>query len=156
MERIQEEKWHLWRKLSVVLGILLAFELGGFVKLFAAHPELPINEYHYATQEQEQVETEIHRLNLQRVENQHPLEAMSTLLTFKPQNVNFVKVSIGDLGDGDYVHMDLRAQNREAVQNYIDSLAAYEPFREIHITEIKQNATGVTAQVVVPKGAEKE
>ena len=153
MEKGSRAAW--WRKLSAGLAVLLCVEALFFWRISEAEPRLPEQEYEMVVAQAAQVETELSRIGLQREENQYPVEAMSALLTFKPQNVGFVRVSIGEHGNGVYVQMVLRSDDQQAIRNYVESLSGNDFFRNICITSLRQDGQAVTAEVVARREADK-
>ena len=153
MEKVSRAAW--WRKLSAGLAVLLCVEALIFWRISEAEPRLPEQEYEMAAAQAVQVETELSRIGLQREENQYPVEAMSALLTFKPHNVGFVRVSIGEHGNGVYVQMVLRSNDQQAIRNYVESLSGNDFFRNICITSLRLDGQAVTAEVVARREADK-
>jgi len=153
LEKVSRAAW--WRKLSAGLAVLLCVEALIFWRISEAEPRLPEQEYEMAAAQAVQVETELSRIGLQREENQYPVEAMSALLTFKPHNVGFVRVSIGEHGNGVYVQMVLRSNDQQAIRNYVESLSGNDFFRNICITSLRQDGQAVTAEVVARREADK-
>lgn len=151
----EEIKTRRWRRICQALGGLLIFEVAALVWLYATVPQLPVAEHDLAKAQQEQVETELGRLQLARQEDEHPVEAMSAMLTFKPQNVGLVKVSIGKQGNGDYLCMMLQSDSEQAVRDYVASLSANDFFRTMRIANIQAENGSCTAEVVARREAER-
>ena len=140
-----------WRKIAIVVLMLLIGEILILWRMCASAPYLPEAEYQRAEAQSEQLRKEMDSLDAYGREAQYPVEAMSALLTFKPQNVGFIKVSIGRHGNGDdaYARMTLKADSEQSLRNYLESLSVNDFFKRISIEKLEQVQGGVIAEVVV-------
>jgi Tfp pilus assembly protein PilN len=146
------------KKAIYVLTAILVMETAAllyFNSIFI--PTKLLDEYNLADKQIDLVNTELDRIGQQKKEHQYPVEALSALLTFKPQSCGFQTINIGDYPSGAWIRLLVRSTDPAAINSYVDNLSANDFFKNISIENLKMDAAGITtATVVIRKGDVKQ
>jgi hypothetical protein len=120
-------------------------------------PTKLLEENYLVDRQNDFVNTELDRIGQQKKEHQYPVEALSALLTFKPQSCGFQTINIGDYPSGAWIKLLIRSTDPAAINSYVDNLSANDFFKNISIENLKMDAAGITtATVVIRKGDVKQ
>ena len=111
-------------------------------------------EYNLAEPQMAMVDTEIDRINLQANEHQYPVEVLSAILSAKPEDCSFKKITIGDYLNGDWIQLSIQSSNPASIQSYTDSIQANDFFKNISLNNLKAGAGIATADIVIRKAVQ--
>lgn len=145
---------------KAIYGLMAILAMETVTMLYFNSISIPaklLDEYNLADKQIDSVNTELGRIVQQKKEHQYPVEALSALLTFKPQSCGFQAINIGDYPNGDWIRLLVRSTDPAAINSYVDNLSANDFFKNISIENLKMDAAGTTtATVIIRKGDVKQ
>lgn len=114
------------------------------------------NDYESAKETITKIESELNILNLERQEDQQPLEAYNAVMATRPQEIGFVRFEVGNDGkinSREWVKIKMLAPDPLKFQNYVNELSNNELFNSVAIPQITtDNGSGAKiANMVLEK-----
>lgn len=141
------------KKILYAMRVVLTCETAAAVYFgMASLPQNLVDQEQQVDKQENLVDTEIKRIDLQHNEHQYPVEALSALLTFKPQNCGFNSITIGEYPNGDWIKIAISSTDAASINGYTDSLSANDFFKNLTVSNLQTTPTGATAEIVIKKG----